>query len=151
MSAANVPLLPLTPIRPHLLRFAAVYVVALAGVALLVALLPLKGGGSGGASAALVSAAIYAAGKFVEETGRPPSKRERRRLIWGSLAIALTLQMGLGLLMLGFANPLALLVGGMLIGALYWAGLRFAYSEWMAERTLQGLRKRQSRRREKQA
>ena len=150
MSAVNDTSPPLTPIRPHLLRFTTVYVLALAAVALLISVLPLKSGGSGAASAALISAAIYAAGKFVEELGRPPSKRERRRLVWGSLAIALTLQLGLGLLMLGGAHPVALLVGGVLIGALYWLGLRFAYSGWMAERTLQGLRKRQSRRREKQ-
>lgn len=151
MSAVNDNPQSLTPIRPHLLRFAIVYVVALAAIALLFSVLPLKGGGSGAASAALVSAAIYAAGKFVEELGRPPSKRERRRLVWGSLAIALMLQMGIGLWMLGRAHPGVLLVGGVLIGALYWLGLRFAYSEWMAERTLKGLRKRQSRRREKQA
>ena len=139
-----------TPIRPYLVRFVIAYLAALALVALIIAVLSLSSGGSGAAAAALISAATYTAGKFVNDTRRAPSQSERRRLVWSSLAIAMTVQLGFTLLLVDRPNPGVMLVVSLLIGAIYWLGLRFAYSEWMAKRTLQGIEKRQTQRGSKQ-
>lgn len=135
------------PTRPFVLRFAIAYVLALVAVAIIAQVLSLGGGGSGAGAAALVVAAAFAMGKFVKTARRGPSSRERNALLWGSWAFTMALQLVLGLLLIGRVPLGPMLLAGLVVGVVYWLGLRLMYSGWMASRMLRGFRKRKTRRR----
>lgn len=130
--------------KPGVLRFGLMFIGLALALGLLTTLLDVEAP-SGLGVLVLLLAAYFAIANFIETHRRLPLPAEKRSLLWGSWLVAIALQMAV-LPLLGGAMPAGLLVFVAVFVALFtWGTLALAYSNWMAERMLKGIEKRDQR------
>ncbi len=74
-------------INQYILKFSIAYIIGLVALAAIFYFLDLDGG-SGASIGALIGAAMYSSGKFIEENKRIPNKVEKSKLVWLSLLLS---------------------------------------------------------------
>ena len=145
-----------TNINKYIINFTLGYVIGLIALTIIFHFLNLENN-SGASIGVLIGAAMFSAGKFIQDHKRVPDKKEKSRLVWTSLAISWLVsivlliasvlifdgQQGLNDLSLLIQELNALIITGIIVflSLIQFLVLSFSYG-YLAQKQYTGLKKR---------